>query len=95
VLLLRTIDQRAAALLGRSVQLASGDACTDAGSTADGVDLDELIGRTSTTRLPFGARADNPTRLDRPYWALIASLTVLATAAGVLVRARRGSRGDR
>jgi hypothetical protein len=46
----------------------------------------------------FGARPDNPTLLDRPYWAgwsLLATLTVVAVAAGVAVvrsRQRRRSR---
>jgi hypothetical protein len=42
----------------------------------------------------FGARADNPTLLDRNYvlgWLVLATLTVLAVAAGVLVsRSRKG-----
>jgi hypothetical protein len=42
----------------------------------------------------FGARADNPTLLDRPYlagWAGIVGLTLLATAAVALARARRAT----
>jgi hypothetical protein len=46
----------------------------------------------------FGARPDNPTLLDRPYWAgwsLLAALTAVAVATGVAVvrsRQRRRSR---
>ena len=42
----------------------------------------------------FGARADNPTLLDRPYlgaWAALTVATVLVVAVGGLVRARRGA----
>jgi hypothetical protein len=40
----------------------------------------------------FGARADNPTLLDRDYWAgwlVLATLTVVAVVAASLVRSRR------
>ena len=40
----------------------------------------------------FGARADNPTLLDRNYWAgwlVLAALTVVAVGAATLVRSRR------
>jgi len=40
----------------------------------------------------FGARADNPTLLDRGYWAgwlVVAGLTVGAVVAASLVRSRR------
>ena len=42
----------------------------------------------------FGARADNPTLLDRDYtagWLLLAGLTVVAVVVASLVRSRRGS----
>jgi hypothetical protein len=42
----------------------------------------------------FGARADNPTLLDRPYlgaWAALKVATLLVVAVGGLVRARRGA----
>jgi hypothetical protein len=40
----------------------------------------------------FGARADNPTLLDRSYWAgwlVLAGLTLAAVVAAALVRSRR------
>jgi hypothetical protein len=40
----------------------------------------------------FGARADNPTLLDRPYvagWLAIAGLAVVVIAVAALVRSRR------
>jgi hypothetical protein len=40
----------------------------------------------------FGARADNPTLLDRSYWAgwlVLAALTLVAVLAATLVRSRR------
>jgi len=40
----------------------------------------------------FGARPDNPTLLDRSYWAgwlLLAALTLVAVVAASLVRSRR------
>jgi hypothetical protein len=45
----------------------------------------------------FGARADNPTLLDRDYtagWLLLVAMTALAVAAATLVRSRR-ARGRR
>jgi len=42
----------------------------------------------------FGARADNPTLLDRDYtagWLVLAAITALAVVAATLVRSRRGS----
>ena len=42
----------------------------------------------------FGARADNPTLLDRPYlasWAALTVVAVLVVAVAGLVRARRGT----
>ena len=42
----------------------------------------------------WGARADNPTLLDRDYtagWLLLAGLTVVAVVVASLVRSRRGS----
>jgi hypothetical protein len=58
-----------------------------------------VLGSVTLLAIPvlgrFGARADNPTLLDRSYWmgwALIAGLTLLATAASILVRARRQTR---
>jgi hypothetical protein len=61
-----------------------------------------VLGSVTLLAIPvlgrFGARADNPTLLDRSYWAgwaMIAGLTVLATAATVLVRARRMRRTGR
>lgn len=44
----------------------------------------------------FGARPDNPTLLDRDYvtgWLLLAGLTLLAVAAGVLATRTGRSRG--
>lgn len=43
----------------------------------------------------FGARADNPTLLDRDYttgWLLVAGLVVLGAAAGAVARRRRTPR---
>jgi hypothetical protein len=40
----------------------------------------------------FGARADNPTLLDRPYWlgwSVLATLVVLSVLVGAVVAARR------
>jgi LPXTG-motif cell wall-anchored protein len=58
-----------------------------------------VLGSVTLLAIPvlgrFGARADNPTLLDRPYWtgwALIAGLTLLAAAAATLVRRRRQRR---
>ena len=55
-----------------------------------------VLGSVTLLAIPvlgrFGARPDNPTLLDRPYvagWLLVAALTVLATAATVVLRARR------
>jgi hypothetical protein len=42
----------------------------------------------------FGARADNPTLLDRDYtagWLVLAALTAVAVGTAVLVRSRRRS----
>jgi hypothetical protein len=42
----------------------------------------------------FGARADDPTLLDRPYvgaWAALSLLAVVVVALAGLVRARRGT----
>ena len=42
----------------------------------------------------FGARADNPTLLDRDYaagWLVLVGATVLAVAIATLVRSRRGT----
>ncbi|MFC4786251.1 hypothetical protein ACT8ZV_17370 [Nocardioides sp. MAHUQ-72] len=44
----------------------------------------------------FGARADNPTLLDRPYvagWLVLATLVVVAAAVATVVRARRAAAG--
>ncbi len=46
----------------------------------------------------FGARADNPTLLDRDYlagWLVLATLVAVGVAAGTLVRSRRVPGGDR
>lgn len=55
-----------------------------------------VLGSVTLLAIPvlgrFGARPDNPTLLDRPYvagWALIAAVTVLVTAATIVVRTRR------
>ena len=42
----------------------------------------------------FGARADNPTLLDRDYtagWLVLAGITTVAVVGATLVRSRRGS----
>ena len=46
----------------------------------------------------FGARADNPTLLDRDYlagWLVLAALVAVGVAAGTLVRSRGVPGGDR
>ena len=55
-----------------------------------------VLGTVTLTAVPvlgrFGARADNPTVLDRNYlvgWLLLAAVVGVATAAGVLLRGRR------
>lgn len=59
-----------------------------------------VLGSVTLLAIPvlgrFGARADNPTLLDRNYWAgwlLIAGLTLVATAVTILVRTRRARTG--
>lgn len=61
-----------------------------------------VIGSVTLFAVPvlgrFGARADNPTLLDRPYvagWAVIAGLTLLTAAATGWARARGSSRSGR
>ena len=44
----------------------------------------------------FGARADNPTLLDRPYtagWLLLAGLVLTSVVVATVVRARRRAAG--
>jgi len=60
-----------------------------------------VLGTVTVIAVPvlgrFGARADNPTLLDRNYvlgWAMLATLTVVVTAA-VVAASRRGRGGDR
>lgn len=55
-----------------------------------------VLGTTTLFAVPvlgrFGARADNPTLLDRDYtsgWLVLAALTVVAVVAAALVRSRR------
>jgi hypothetical protein len=46
----------------------------------------------------FGARPDNPTLLDRPYWlgwAVLVTLVVVGVAVGAVVAARRRTAGRR
>jgi hypothetical protein len=57
-----------------------------------------VVGSVTLLAVPvlgrFGARADNPTLLDRPYlagWAAIVGLALLATAAAALARSRRAT----
>ena len=59
-----------------------------------------VLGSVTLLAIPvlgrFGARTDNPTLLDRSYWAgwaLIAGLTLVATAVTILVRTRRARTG--
>jgi len=61
-----------------------------------------LVGSVSLWAIPvlgrFGARTDNSTLLNRPYWtgwALIAAITLLTTAATILIRARRTATSHR
>ncbi|MFL6079904.1 MAG: hypothetical protein ACJ714_08255 [Ornithinibacter sp.] len=57
-----------------------------------------VLGTVTVVAIPvlgrFGARADNPTLLDRNYvlgWLVLVTLTVLAVAADILVsRSRKG-----
>jgi hypothetical protein len=58
-----------------------------------------VLGTVTLTAVPvlgrFGARADNPTLLDRHYllgWLVFAVLVGVVTAASVLVRGRRTTR---
>ncbi len=60
-----------------------------------------VLGSVTLLAIPvlgrFGARVDNPTLLDRSYWAgwaLIAALVLLATAAMILGRVRRAARSS-
>ncbi len=55
-----------------------------------------VLGSATLLAIPvlgrFGARADNPTLLDRDYtagWLVLAVLTVLGVVAAALVRSRR------
>lgn len=59
-----------------------------------------VLGTVTVVAVPvlgrFGARPDNPTLLDRNYvlgWAMLATLTVVVTAA-VVAASRRGRGGD-
>jgi hypothetical protein len=61
-----------------------------------------VLGSVSLWAIPvlgrFGARTDNSTLLNRPYWtgwALIAAITLLTTAATILIRTRRTATGHR
>lgn len=54
-----------------------------------------VLGTVTVVALPvlgrFGARADNPTLLDRPYvsgWLLLVGITAVAVTVAILVRAR-------
>ncbi len=56
-----------------------------------------VVGSLTLVAVPvlgrFGAKADNPTLLDRPYlgsWLVLLALTVAVVAVAGLVRARRG-----
>ncbi len=58
-----------------------------------------MLGTVTLTAVPvlgrFGARADNPTLLDRHYllgWLVFAVLVGVVTAASVLLQGRRSSR---
>jgi hypothetical protein len=58
-----------------------------------------VLGTVTLSAVPvlgrFGARADNPTLLDRHYllgWLVFAVLVGVVTAASVLVRGRRTTR---
>jgi hypothetical protein len=55
-----------------------------------------VLGSVTLSAIPvlgrFGARPDNPTLLDRGYWAgwlVLASLTLVAVIVATLVRSRR------
>ena len=55
-----------------------------------------ILGSVTLSAIPvlgrFGARPDNPTLLDRGYWAgwlVLAGLTFVAVAVATLVRSRR------
>ena len=55
-----------------------------------------VLGTTTLLAVPvlgrFGARADNPTLLDRDYtagWLVLAALTAVAVVVAALVRSRR------
>jgi hypothetical protein len=55
-----------------------------------------VLGSVTLSAIPvlgrFGARPDNPTLLDRGYWAgwlVLASLTLVAVTVATLVRSRR------
>jgi hypothetical protein len=57
-----------------------------------------VLGSVTLVAVPvlgrFGARADNPTLLDRDYtagWLVLAALTAVAVGVAVLVRSRRRS----
>jgi hypothetical protein len=59
-----------------------------------------VLGTVTVVAVPvlgrFGARPDNPTLLDRNYvlgWSMLATLTVVVTAA-VVAASRRGRGGD-
>lgn len=59
-----------------------------------------VLGSVTLVAVPvlgrFGARADNPTLLDRDYtagWLVLAGLTVLAVAGAALVRSRTDREG--
>lgn len=58
-----------------------------------------VLGTVTLAAVPvlgrFGARADNPTLLDRPYvvgWLLFAGVTVLVVAGVEVLRSRRSTR---
>jgi hypothetical protein len=59
-----------------------------------------VLGSLTLVALPvlggFGARADNPTLLDRPYlasWLGVVAVTAAAVAVASLLRSRRGRHG--
>lgn len=61
-----------------------------------------VLGSVTLVAVPvlgrFGARADNPTLLDRPYgagWLALVALVLLAVVGHVLVRRARGTRNPR
>jgi hypothetical protein len=60
-----------------------------------------VLASTTLLALPvlgrFGARADNPTLLDRDYvlgWLVLAALVTLGVAGGILVGSRRDRGGE-